>query len=356
MKFNIECLKNIRERLVKNKIDAIFLTALENIRYLTNFSGSSAFLLITKDKGYLFTDFRYKTAAEDEVRGYKVIIYKNSIIDEVESLARKEKISHLGIESSNITIEQYQRLTKKLKKIKIIPTLNLVEGLRVIKSPVEIENIRIAIKRAEKAYEKISSNIKIGISEKEIALRLEYAIKSDGCDRMPFETIVASGYRAALPHAVSGKRLLRNNDSVIIDFGAEYKGYYADITRSSFIGRHINRRQREIYQTVFNAQAEVINLIKPDVKAKDVDVAARKVINKAGFGKYFGHGTGHGIGLMVHELPAISTKSEDILKEGMVFTVEPGIYIPGWGGVRIEDMVLVTKTGCRILTTLPKEI
>ena len=355
MKLNIERLHRIQERLANNKIDAIFLTALENIRYLTNFSGSSAFLMITKDKGYLITDFRYKTVAEDEVKGYKVVIYKNSIIDEIERLTRKEKVSHLGIEKRSITLEQYQKLTKKLKKIKIIPTLNLVEGLRVIKGPVEIENIGIAIKRAEKAYKKINSNIKIGISEKEIALRLEYAIKSGGSDRLPFETIVASGYRAALPHAVSGKRFLKDNDSVIIDFGAEYKGYYSDITRTLFIGSRINRRQRKIYQTVLDAQAEAINLIKPDAKAKDIDAAARKVITKAGFGKYFGHGTGHGIGLMVHELPSISTKSEDILKEGMIFTVEPGIYIPGWGGVRIEDMVLVTKTGCRILTTLPKE-
>lgn len=355
MKLNIERLHRIQERLANNKIDAIFLTALENIRYLTNFSGSSAFLMITKDKGYLITDFRYKTVAGDEVKGYKVIIYQNSIIDEIERLTKKEKISHLGIEKRNITLEQYQKLTKKLKKIKIIPTLNLVEGLRVIKGPVEIKDIEIAIKRAEKAYKKINSNIKIGISEKEIALRLEYAIRSGGSDRLPFEAIVASGYRAALPHAVSGKRLLKENDLVIIDFGAEYKGYYADITRTRFIGSRINRRQREIYQTVLDAQAEAINLIKPGAKAKDIDAAARKVISKAGFGKYFGHGTGHGIGLMVHELPSISTKSEDILKEGMIFTVEPGIYIPGWGGIRIEDMVLVTKTGFRILTTLPKE-
>lgn len=356
MKFNIERLYRLQERLADNKIDAIFLTSLENIRYLTNFSGSSAFLLITKERGHFITDFRYKTVAENEVKGYKVVIYKNSIIDEVERLMRKEKFSHLGIEKRNITLEQYQKLTKKLKKIKIVPTLNLVEGLRVIKSPIEVDNIKIAIKRAEKAYKKITSYIKAGISEKEIALRLEYAIKSAGSDRLPFETIVASGYRAALPHAVSVKRLLRNNDPVIIDFGAEYKGYFADITRTSFIGRPINKRQREIYQTVLNAQAEAINLIKPDVKAMDVDAAARKVISKSGYSRYFGHGAGHGVGLMVHELPSISSKSEDILKEGMVFTVEPGIYIQGWGGVRIEDMVLVTKTGCRILTTLPKEI
>lgn len=356
MKFNIERLHRLQERLADNKIDAIFLTSLENIRYLTNFSGSSAFLLITKERGHFITDFRYKTVAEDEIKGYKVVIYKNSIIDEIERLVRKEKVSHLGIEKRNITLEQYQKLTKKIKKIKIVPTLNLVEGLRVIKSPIEVNNIKIAIKRAEKAYKKITSYIKAGISEKEIALRLEYAIKSTGSDRLPFETIVASGYRAALPHAVSVKRLLRNNDPVIIDFGAEYKGYFADITRTSFIGRPINKRQREIYQTVLNAQAEAINLIKPDVKAKDVDAAARKVISKSGYSRYFGHSTGHGVGLMVHELPSISSKSEDILKEGMVFTVEPGIYIPGWGGVRIEDMVLVTKTGCRILTTLPKEI
>ncbi|MBI5180172.1 MAG: aminopeptidase P family protein [Nitrospirae bacterium] len=355
MKFNIERLRNIKERLAENKIDAILLTALENIRYLTSFSGSSAFLLITKERGHFITDFRYKTVAEDEIKGYKIVIYKNSIIDEIERLANKEKISHIGIESRNITLEQYQKLTKRLKKIKIIPTFNVVEGLRVIKSPIEIENIGIAIKRAEKAYKKINSNIKIGTSEKEIALRLEYAIKSGGSDRLPFETIVASGYRAALPHAVSGKRLLKVNDSVIIDFGAEYKGYYADITRTRFIGRRINRRQREIYQTLLDAQAEAINLIKPDAKARDIDAAARRVIANAGYGRYFGHGTGHGVGLMVHELPSISPKSEDILREGMIFTVEPGIYIPGWGGVRIEDMVLVTKTGCRILTTLSKE-
>ncbi|MBI5042337.1 MAG: aminopeptidase P family protein, partial [Nitrospirae bacterium] len=256
MKFNIERLKDVRERLAENKIDAILLTALENIKYLTNFSGSSASLLITGDKRYFITDFRYKTVAEDEVKGYRIVIYKNSIIDEIERLIKKERISHLGIEKRNITLEQYQKLTKKLKKIKIIPTFNLVEKLRVIKSPIEIENIGIAIKRAEKAYKKINPDIKIGISEKEIALRLEYAIKSGGSDRLPFETIVASGYRAALPHAVSGKRLLRNNDSVIIDFGAEYKGYYADITRTSFIGSRVNRRQREIYQTILNAQQE----------------------------------------------------------------------------------------------------
>ena len=354
MKFNIDRLSGIRERFAEKKIDAIFLTAIQNIRYLSGFSGSSAYMLITREKAYFITDFRYKTQAAREVDGCNIRIYRDSIIDEIKRLIRKNNISHLGIEKKNITLESYQKLTKGLKKVKIIPTLNLVEGFRAVKDSVEIKNIIKAIKRAELAYKEISPNIKKGAAEKDIALRLEYAIKGSGSAKLPFDIIVASGYRAALPHATAGKRRLRSNEPLIADFGAEYEGYFSDITRTGFIGHKMTKKARKIYNTVLSAQQAAIDLIRPNIRARDVDAAARKVISKAGYGKYFGHGTGHGVGLMIHEMPIISPKSEDILKEGMIFTIEPGIYIPGWGGVRIEDMVLVTKAGCRVLTSLPK--
>lgn len=356
MKFNIERLKNIRDRFAENRIDALFLTTMENIRYLSDFRGSSAYMLITKEREYFITDFRYKTEAKNKVDGYKVVIFRNSIIDEIKRLIKRDKISHLGVEKMNITLEKYQKLTKELKKIKIVPTFNLIEGIRAVKAPPETKNIIESIRRAEDAYKDIETKIKSGVPEKDIALDLEYSIKKSGSNRLPFEIIVASGYRSALPHATAGGRLLRNKDLVIIDFGAEYEGYYSDITRTSIIGDCITKRQRVVYNTVLNAQGEAIDLIRHGIKAKDVDAAARRVITKAGYGKYFGHGTGHGVGLMIHESPTVSPKSDDILKEGMIFTVEPAIYIPGWGGIRIEDMVLVTKTGCRVLTSLPKEI
>jgi Xaa-Pro aminopeptidase len=354
MKFNIDRLSDIRERFAEKKIDAFFLTAIQNIRYLSGFSGSSAYMLITREKAYFITDFRYKTQAEGEVNGCNIRIYRDSIIDEIKKLIRKDKVSHFGVEKRNITLESYQKLTKGLKKIKIIPTLNLVEVFRAVKDSDEIKDIIKAISRAELAYKEISPNIKKGAAEKDVALRLEYAIKGSGSARLPFDIIVASGYRAALPHATAGKRILKNNDAVIVDFGAEYEGYFSDVTRTSFIGHRSTQKARKIYDTVLSAQQAAIDLIRPNVRAKDVDAAARKVISKAGYGRYFGHGTGHGVGLMIHEMPTVSPKSEDILKEGMIFTVEPGIYIPGWGGVRIEDMVLVTKAGCRVLTSLPK--
>lgn len=356
MKFNIDRISGIRERFAEKKIDAIFLTNLQNIRYLSCFRGSSAYMLITKYKAYFITDFRYKTQAAGEVKGCSIRIYKNSIIEEIKRLVTKDKVSHIGVEKRNITLESYQKLTKGLKKIKITPTLDLVEGFRAVKDSVEIKNIIKAINRAESAYKEVSPNIKEGAVEKDIALRLEYAIKSLGSVRLPFDIIAASGYRAALPHATAGRRVLRSSEPLITDFGAEYNGYFSDITRTNFIGYKMTRKARKIYDAVLGAQQAAIDLIRPNIRAKDVDAAARKAISKAGYGKYFGHGTGHGVGLVIHEMPTISPKSEDILKEGMIFTVEPGIYIPGWGGVRIEDMVLVTKTGCRVLTSLPKGI
>ena len=254
----------------------------------------------------------------------------------------------IGIESNHITVREKEVL-EGLTGNKLLPAFMLIEGMRVIKDDGEIMLIRKAADVARRTCVKISKDIRHGISEKHLAAKIDFTMKSLGADQPSFETIVASGPNASMPHARPTGRNIGNNEAVVMDFGARIDGYNSDLTRTHIIGR-INKHYNIIYSIVKDAQLQAISRIRPGIKIADIDKAARGYITKKGFGKYFGHATGHGIGLDIHELPSISSKAPSIIKENMVFSVEPGIYLPGEFGVRIEDTILVNSKGCEVLT------
>jgi Xaa-Pro aminopeptidase len=263
-------------------------------------------------------------------------------------------IKKLGFEDHNVSYGFYKKLLRK--KIRLKPVTGVIERQRVKKTPEELTSIKKAVRRAERSFKRLQTFIRAGMREQEIAMRLEGFLREEGCASLPFGAIVASGPMAALPHARPTNRTLKKGDLVVIDWGGECNGYYSDMTRTVLLkGRDMNR-QREIYATVREAQRKAVNAVRSGIEASKIDGAARDYIREQGFGEFFGHGTGHGVGLAVHERPYVSWKSKDLIKENMVFTIEPGIYIHGLGGVRIEDMVIARKKGVEILNKLPRKI
>ena len=343
----------LRKKLQKAKVGGILITDLLNVKYLTGFTGSSGYAIITKKNAVFVTDFRYQEQAKLEVTGFKIRIERGERSGEIKSIADECGIKRLGFEDHNITFGFYNKLSKK--KIKLKPLNNTVESMRLIKSPEEIACIKKAVTRAERAFRKLLPFVKPGITERKLALKLEEFLKEEGCKTLPFGVIVASGFMSALPHARPTNRVIKAGDLIVFDWGGEYEGYYSDMTRTVALkGRNISK-QREIYSIVSDAQQKALESVRADIKATAIDAAARNCIKQNGYGDNFGHGTGHGVGLAVHEKPYISWRSRDIIKENMVFTIEPGVYLPGFGGVRIEDMVVVTKTGAEVMTGLPKK-
>lgn len=343
--------------LQKNRVDALLVTKKENIRYLSGFTGSAGAILITPPSVYFITDSRYATQSEQEVSVCRIQILKKNekVLERVVSLLKKRKISRLGFEPEDMRFQSFQELKKKVSPVRLIPIKAGIETLRIIKSEEEVQKIIQAIRRAEEAFIKVRSHIRAGISEREVALSMEGAIRRAGAARVAFDLIVSSGERSAMPHGIATTRRLGQGDLVVIDFGAECDGYFSDMTRTLFLGKRFTGRKREIFDVVRDAQNQAIKAVEPGKEFAEIDAMARKIIHKAGFGKYFGHGTGHGVGLEVHELPHVAPGSRMRIREGMVFTIEPGIYIPGLGGVRIEDMVQTTRDGCRVLTSLSRE-
>lgn len=333
--------------------DGFLVTDIHNVSYLTGFTGSSGFVLTAHGKSVFITDFRYKAQSAEEVKGCEIVIQKSRWTEDVSALVRDMGIRKLAFESRQMSYEVHSALSKKLEGVELIPSRDAVEKLRIIKDDDEVRRIAEAIKRAEDGFTENLSRVTPGMAEKDTALGLEINIRSAGALKMPFDIIVASGYRAALPHGIASDRVMAAGETVIIDFGGEAYGYQSDLTRSGVLGRP-DAKQAEIYEIVLEAQKRAIELVRPGVACKDVDLAARDFIASKGYGEYFGHGLGHGVGLEVHEAPSVSYMSEDVVKPGMVFTIEPGIYIPGWGGFRIEDMVLATDDGCTVMTSLPR--
>lgn len=345
----MDSLKKILASLV---VDAILITDLKNIRYFTGFTGSSALCLYSKKGIFFITDFRYKEQSLKEVKGWDIIIDKKKF-NALKKILTKHNLKKIAFEST-ISFEHLEIL--KGFKVKLIPLKRKILRLRESKTPEEVEKIRTAIKRAEEGFLKVKEMLKPGVAERDIAIELEYQIKRLGSGRLPFEVIVASGENSVLPHARSSVKKLEPGDLVLIDWGAEADGYYSDMTRTFLIKGKRNEDKKKIYSIVKKAQEEALKVIRPGISASQVDRTARQYIEKMGYGKAFGHSTGHGVGLDIHELPSISVSSREKLKTGMIFTVEPGIYLNGIGGVRIEDMVLVTNHGAEILTHLPKDL
>ncbi len=339
----------MREGLERLGAGAFLVTDIRNIRYLSGFTGSSAAVLVTEKRALFFTDSRYTTQAEQEVKGPFTIREAGDPIEAVSEHLRRERIRSLVFEEKAVNYSTYLRLRRLLRGFGLKPSKGLCERIRAVKEPFEVQRIKRAVKVLNRGFGAAIEEIRPGTKERDAALGLEFIMKRAGAEDVSFDIIVASGPRSALPHGKASNRRIRRGEFVMVDMGVLLDGYNSDKTRTYLTGRP-TRRQKKVYDTVKGAHDLAIEKVRPGVEAREIDAAARDHIERAGFGRFFGHGTGHGVGVDVHEAPVIGPKSREVLKEGMVFTIEPGIYIPGWGGVRIEDMVVVTSDGCRVLT------
>jgi Xaa-Pro aminopeptidase len=337
--------------------DGLLVTGAANVRYLSGFSGSSALLLVTQRETLLITDFRYQTQAADEVGDLaRVVIEPQSLWTGLwQNLAQLNYVEVAGFESAHLVHRDFQRLLEAGSRWQWRPTLDLVEVLRERKDENEVAHIRDAVAAAERALELTVSRIAEGMTELEVAGILESALRHAGSDGFPFPSIVASGPNAALPHARPTARRLGQGDFLLLDFGARVGGYCSDITRTFVVGRS-NAEQREVYDVVRLANERAVSAVRPGMTGRDADGVARGYIQDRGFGDLFGHSLGHGIGLEVHEAPRLAKTAEGPLVEGAVVTVEPGIYRPGWGGVRIEDDVHLGAGGTQVLTRFTREL
>lgn len=344
---------------LKLNAEVMLITDFYSLRYYTKFTGSNALAFVTKSEKIFFTDFRYMEQAKSQLEktGFEIIEVKTGdLIDGLKKYFGKKKIKTVSVENKTMTISYFNKIKKIFKNSEFIMSDDYLEKERMIKKADEIEKIKKAAKISDMAFSEILKDIKVGVKEKDIAAKLEYIMKMNGAEKESFETIVASGYRSAMPHGVASDKKIGNNEFVKMDFGAYYKGYVSDMTRTVYIGENISEKHLEIYNIVLEAQLKSIEAVKEGVKASDLDKVARDYIKSKGYGENFGHGLGHGIGLYIHEGPRVSSKSDVVLKEGMVITIEPGIYIEGFGGVRIEDDVLVKKDSCEILTKSKKDL
>jgi Xaa-Pro aminopeptidase len=347
-------LMRVASILQKKSVEGILFFTPENIRYLTGFSGSEGYLLAGRDELLLLVDSRYLTQAQEETKGCRVSLVDKGmtgVAAPVSSLGLKR----LGVEAQGISVARFEQLQKGLEKVELVPIKDELERLRGSKTAEEIAWIQKAIQVAEEAWQECLDLVKPGVQEADLALELEYRMKKKGAERIAFDTIVAAGPRAALPHAQPTTRPIEPGDLLLFDFGCRYRGYCSDESCTVIVGR-ATEEQRHIYGIVKDAHDKAIEQVKPGKRLAAIDAAAREHINHAGHEAHFGHGTGHGVGLAVHEWPVVGKDSPDVAEEGMVFTIEPGIYIPGWGGVRIEDMVTVTADGCEVLTTISKNL
>ena len=338
-------------------LDGLLLTGLSNIRYLTGFSGSSALLVVTPRDVVLITDFRYQTQVADEVGDRaRVAIEASSLWTGLWlQLASLPSVKVLGFETAHIPHRDFQRLVEAGSRWQWRPTVDLVETLRERKDASEIERVEEAAGVATRALSRTLPAVRTGLTELEVAGVLEKALRDEGSEGFPFPSIVASGPRSALPHARSSSRAIEEGDFLLMDFGAEVGGYCSDVTRTVVVGK-ASDEHRAVYDVVRVANERATSGVRAGMTGRDADAIARQYIERAGYGDQFGHSLGHGIGLEVHEAPRLARTAEGALPEGAIVTIEPGVYRPGWGGVRIEDDVVLSATGPRILTQFPREL
>jgi len=347
---------DVRRKMLAENLDGLIVNHLDHVRYLTGFTGSSAMLVITRKGADFFTDFRYKDQSAKQVKGAKIHIIRGEPTGTIKDFPQfNVRNRRYGFSAENLSVAGRGRLGKGVDKAILVPSDGIFAELGWVKEAEEITSITRAVKISDTAFERVLPLVRPGVREREVAAELEYQMMMLGAEKPAFESIVASGYRSALPHGVASDKKIKKGDFVTFDFGATVNGYVSDITRTVLVGK-ATPRQKKIYNLVLKANRAGIKKVKAGVAAKAVDAACRNIITRAGFGKNFGHGTGHGIGFFVHVGPRVSNISEDKLKVNNVLTIEPGIYITGWGGVRIEDDVVVTKTGCRVLTAAPKNL
>jgi Xaa-Pro aminopeptidase len=347
-------LKSVRSLLESDSLDAVIFFGLPNIRYLSGFTGTDGVFIVTRTESIFLTDSRYQQQAQMQVSADRVLCYRAKY-NSIASLLAGCDCRRVGFDAAAVSVAQFEDLKAGVSAaIDWHPLDKQLLGLRQRKSVDELALIRQAASMNRAAFEMILPLFKPGVSEREIALELEIALKRLGGEANAFDFIVASGERGALPHGVASEKLLCAGELVTIDFGTQVGGYHSDETVTLAIGE-VGGKLRQIYDIVLEAHDSAIAAIKPGVVVADLDAVAREMIAAAGYGDYFGHGLGHGVGLEIHEQPTISSRGTTVLSEGVVFTIEPGIYLPGTGGVRIEDMVVVTRDGCEMLTSIPKE-
>ena len=341
--------------LKKNNLDRMIVTEINHVKYLSGYTGSNGIIVLAPPKAYFLTDFRYATQAPKEVKNCQIIIASRQLMTELPKLPAFSKGVRVGVEAEFVSLKLMNTLKELLPAITFKTTEQLIESLSIVKDQDEIGRIKKAVRIADKAFSEILNSLKPGVTENEIALELEFKMRRLGAENIAFETIIASGLRSSMPHGRASDKKLRKGDFVTLDFGALYRGYASDITRTVVLGK-ATEKQKKIYQIVLNAQKSACRAVKPGLACSRLDGLARDIIMKAGYGDYFGHGLGHGLGMLVHDRPTLNPQSNDVLEPGMVVTIEPGIYIPNWGGVRVEDDVLVTATGGQILTKSPKDL
>ncbi|NQV04138.1 MAG: aminopeptidase P family protein [Candidatus Omnitrophica bacterium] len=342
--------------LKSHSLDALLVRKKENIFYLTGARGDDAILLVSDRGAFLISDSRYKEEYEKSAKNCKFQIAKHkSFYSCIEGICAKKRLQRIGFESNNFSYSEHVSLKKRLKGKKLLPVKKIVESLRIIKDTEEIKHIRRACKDGCETMNYALGIMRPGLSERWIKNRIECYVLEKGLEGTSFETIVASGKNASMPHARTSEKNIRKGEGVILDLGTINQRYNSDLTRTVFLGR-IDRKYRRIYNIVRDAQKKAIEHIKPGIEASYIDNISRQYISHKGLGRYFIHSLGHGIGLETHEDPSISRNSCNMLQKNMVITIEPGIYIPGWGGIRIEDVALVTKDSCDILTSACRKV
>ncbi|MGB9662214.1 MAG: M24 family metallopeptidase [Moorellaceae bacterium] len=351
-------LERLRLSLEQQGIEGLLVSSPANRLYLSGFTGDSGFLLLTRSANWLLTDGRFVEQGKKEAPGFEVIDLGQEPWKKMGEVVAEAGIKELYFEEEHLTVAAHRRLAEAIeewpRKVVLKACSGLVEKLRRVKDVEELELLQQAIAIADKAFEHILPYLRPGLKESEIALELEYFMRRRGASGIAFPTIVASGDRSALPHGTAGNRELQAGDLIVMDFGAVYKGYHSDLTRTVVLGP-ASAEQRRVYEIVWEAQRRALEGLRAGVPGRDIDALARRYIEEAGFQGCFSHGLGHGVGLEVHEGPTLNFRQEEPLEAGAVVTVEPGVYLPGWGGIRIEDIALVQNGSCQVLTRAAKE-
>lgn len=344
----------LRTFLASQQLDAIIITKPENRTYLTGFTGSAGAALVTAREALLLVDFRYVEQAAAEAPDWEVIRVPRLATDALSELVRRKELQRIGFEPNGVTYHEHVQLAAAVQPAALLP-VDGIDRLRWVKDPGELGRLRTAVALADAGFAHIQKFLRPGVREREIAIELEFFMRRQGADKEAFDTIVASGVRSSLPHGRASEKLLGRGEFVTLDFGAVVSGYHSDCTRTVVLGE-ASPRQREIYELVLSAQTTALAGLRPGLSTREADALARRVIADAGHADHFGHGLGHGVGLAIHEGPTLSPREDATLEAGIAVTVEPGVYLPGWGGVRIEDIAVIIPQGCEILTRAPKEL
>lgn len=352
---NLPRVEAVRRKLAALKLDALLITHLPNIRYLSGFTGSNGLCLLTQDTCHFLTDRRYETQVGTEVKGMIITVTNRSLFETLSTLRPVRRCTRIGIESAHLSVATLDNLKKNIPECTFVRTNFIVESLASRKEEEEIGCIRKAAEITDKTFGKILPSIREGVRENELAAEISYWQKQFGGEADAFEPIVASGKRGALPHARSTDKKIKNRELVVLDFGCRYRGYHSDLTRTVAVGRP-TAEAKKMYRIVQDAQNRAVEAAAAGITAQLLDGVARSFIKRNGYARYFLHSLGHGLGLQVHELPRVSALSRETLKSGNVITIEPGIYKPSIGGVRIEDDVVIRKGHCEVLTTSPKSL